>query len=101
MLSKIIVGICGVFLIAGIVLVPYYQSHTDYRSSIVLAKDLFVATLTISGIAVAAENMRRSANATRSAIATSLCGALDGRQARRLQRRLAHSVRSAAGYEDG
>jgi hypothetical protein len=70
--SVILFFIAITFLVAGVILVPFYQSNPDFRASIILAKDLFVAALTISAIAVAAENMRRTAVAARASVALRL-----------------------------
>ncbi len=69
MLRKILTSGAVFFLVAGSVLVYCHQTYPALRASFVLGKDLFVGFLTLAGLAVAAENLRRTAVATRTSVA--------------------------------
>ena len=59
--------VCG-FVLISLALVYTHQTYPSLRLSIVLAKDLFVALLTLSILAVGVENIRRTAVASRAPI---------------------------------
>ena len=69
LLRRLLSGAAAVFAIGGAVLIYFHQTYPKLRGSMILGKDLFVAFLTISAIAIAAENMRRTAAAARASVA--------------------------------
>ena len=69
LLKKLLIASAGTFVLIGAALVYLHQTYPVLRASIVLAKDLFVAFLTVTAIGVAAENIRRTAVAARAAVA--------------------------------
>lgn len=69
LLWKILAGGALVFAIGGSALIYFHQTYPALRGSLILGKDLFVGFLTIAAIAIAAENMRRTAAAARASVA--------------------------------
>ena len=69
LLWALLVGGILAFGIGGAGLIYFHQTYPELRGSLILGKDLFVGFLTISAIAIAAENMRRTAAAARASVA--------------------------------
>lgn len=71
-LIAIILVVATLFVFGGGTLIYLNQKHSDWRTSVVLGKDLFIGFFTVCGILVAVESLLRSARSSRRLLALAL-----------------------------